>query len=88
MRDDNVGELGELATLARYAEAVLDGLRHLSRLHCVTEEVLVVTYGGAPDGGVRGGLRLIELDNTGDGSEMYICVANIVVVVVVVVGCS
>jgi hypothetical protein len=29
--DPNVGEFGELATLAKYADAVLEGLRHLSR---------------------------------------------------------
>jgi len=29
--EDRVGEFGELETLARYAAAVLVGLRHLSR---------------------------------------------------------
>lgn len=36
--DDNVGEFGELDTRAKYATADLEGLRHLSRPDCCSEE--------------------------------------------------
>lgn len=73
--EDNVGEFGELDTLAKYAAADLDGLRHLSRLDCCTDEHCAVTQGGITDGGVSGGRRLaaagVEL-MTGVGNEINI----------------
>lgn len=73
--DDNVGEFGELDTRAKYATADLEGLRHLSRPDCCTDEHCAVTQGGITDGGVSGGLRFAaatELRMTGVGNEINI----------------
>lgn len=71
--DDNVGEFGELDTRAKYAAADLEGLRHLSRPDCCSEEHCAVTQGGITEGGVSGGLRLAAAElMTGVGNEMNI----------------